>query len=62
MYVCLCNGFTDRDVVRCARQGACKPGDVYRRLGQPSCGKCLPTIRAVLAEAAAPAACLEAAD
>lgn len=46
MYVCLCHGFTDRDVHRCLAGDAVTVGDVYRTLGhQPRCAKCVPTVR-----------------
>jgi bacterioferritin-associated ferredoxin len=57
MYVCLCNGFTDRQV-RAARDTAegCVSG-VYNALGcVPRCGKCVPMVRDILREAAALAA------
>jgi bacterioferritin-associated ferredoxin len=54
MYVCLCNGFTDRQV-RAARESAegCVSG-VYSALGcVPRCGKCVPMVRDILREGAA---------
>jgi bacterioferritin-associated ferredoxin len=48
MYVCVCNGLTSRQVQTAA---ACcsSTGGVYRALGvAPQCGKCIPTIRAIV--------------
>jgi bacterioferritin-associated ferredoxin len=58
MYVCLCNGLTDRDVRNCAA-GGCSVAMVYRSLGcEPQCGKCVPYVRQMLRETA-PAAQME---
>jgi bacterioferritin-associated ferredoxin len=48
MYICLCNGLTDRDV-----RANCESGRsvamVYRSLGcEPQCGKCVPYVRQML--------------
>jgi bacterioferritin-associated ferredoxin len=49
MYVCLCNGFTDRQVLSVADEGCCSTAGVYRALGaQPRCGKCVPTVLGIL--------------
>ena len=51
MYVCLCNGFTERDVRRVLSQGAISPGRVYRALGcGPQCGRCKPQINDLIEE------------
>ncbi len=48
MYVCLCNGFTDRQVRSVAGEG-CSTASVYRSLGvRPQCGKCVPVVRDIL--------------
>ncbi len=45
MYVCVCHGFTDRDVSGAARRTG-TVADCYRALGvQPTCGKCVPMVR-----------------
>ncbi|HLT78321.1 MAG TPA: (2Fe-2S)-binding protein [Ferrovibrio sp.] len=51
MYVCLCHGFTDRDV-RGAISGGCHSvAAVYRHLAdRPQCGKCVPEVRGMLSE------------
>ena len=52
MYVCICNGITDRDV-RCAirEKGACSVAGVHRCMGTaPMCGKCSVHIRDMVAE------------
>jgi bacterioferritin-associated ferredoxin len=49
MYVCLCNGFTDRQVLSVADEGCCSTAGVYRALGaRPRCGKCVPTVLGIL--------------
>jgi bacterioferritin-associated ferredoxin len=50
MYICLCNGFTDKQV-----RAVCGAGDsaasVYRSLGvRPKCGKCVPLVRQIQRE------------
>src|SRR3546814_470602 len=53
MYVCLCNGFTDRAVREALAGGAGSVAHVYRQLGcQPQCGKCGIHIRGMLREKA----------
>ena len=53
MYVCLCNGLTDRDVRNSAESGGCSVAMVYRSHGcEPQCGKCVPYIRQMLREQA----------
>jgi bacterioferritin-associated ferredoxin len=55
MFVCLCNGLTDRDVRESAEAG-CSVAMVYRTLGcQPQCGKCVPFVREMLRQSMAPA-------
>jgi bacterioferritin-associated ferredoxin len=45
MYVCLCNGVTDRDVRSTAAAHDGTISDVYRALGvRPKCGKCAPMV------------------
>jgi len=61
MYVCLCNGLTDRDL-RNSADGSCSVAMVYRSLGcEPQCGKCVPFVRQMLREAV-PAVEIEAGD
>lgn len=51
MYVCLCHGFTDRDVRELARGGTRSAAQVYRHFGvRPQCGKCVPYVRAMVSE------------
>ena len=53
MYVCLCNGFTDRCVDRAITCGARTPAQVYASIGvAPQCGRCMPEIRLRLQEQA----------
>jgi bacterioferritin-associated ferredoxin len=52
MYVCLCNGLTDRQV-RCAAKAGCSAASVHRLLGvRPKCGKCLPMMREIVRDLA----------
>jgi bacterioferritin-associated ferredoxin len=51
MYVCLCNGLTDRQVRCAAKTAGCSAARVHRSLGvRPQCGKCLPMMREILRE------------
>ncbi len=59
MYVCLCNGFTDREIRRTAEASACSVSEIYRALGSaPKCGKCVPFVRDLLKSCVAPALAL----
>ncbi len=51
MYVCVCNGLTERDVRSAARScGRRNPKDVYGHLGcEVACGSCVTHARAVIA-------------
>jgi bacterioferritin-associated ferredoxin len=52
MYVCLCNGFTDRQVRGACASSPLRVAEVYPALGvRPICGKCAPTVRDVLRSA-----------
>ena len=52
MYVCLCNGITDRDFRAHAADENCTVSTVYRSLGtKPRCGKCVPYVRQLLRQA-----------
>jgi bacterioferritin-associated ferredoxin len=45
MYVCLCHGFTEKQVRGAVSEGPCTVSDVYRRLGEtPQCGQCVCTV------------------
>ena len=49
MYVCLCNGFTDRQVRQVCPAAAGSTAEIYRQLGvQPRCGKCVPFVRDIV--------------
>jgi bacterioferritin-associated ferredoxin len=57
MYVCSCNVLTDTEV-RAVAPAAASVSAVYRCLGcRPQCGGCAKTIRRLLDEARAAAAC-----
>jgi bacterioferritin-associated ferredoxin len=61
VYICLCNGFTDRQVRSTIEDSASSVAQVYTALGcAPRCGKCVPVVREML-RGAAPAAEGEAA-
>ena len=51
MFVCMCNGYTDRDIVDAARDAA-SVDEVYERLGgEPRCGSCLDYAESLIAKA-----------
>jgi bacterioferritin-associated ferredoxin len=52
MYVCLCNGISDRDFRAHAEGENRTVSMVYRDLGtKPQCGKCVPFVRQLLRQA-----------
>ena len=53
MFVCLCNGYTDRDILDAARE--CTTLDeIYERLGgEPQCGGCLDYAESLIGKAEA---------
>jgi len=53
MYVCLCHAISDREIrARCALSPSCSVAQIYRSQGvAPKCGKCVGTVRALIAEA-----------
>jgi bacterioferritin-associated ferredoxin len=56
MYVCLCHGFTDRQVRAIATGADGSTARAYRALGvRPQCGKCVPMVREILRGVAATA-------
>ena len=51
MYVCVCNGHSDRDIRRAARSGLRCARTIYAQLGKPlRCGRCLQTAEQVVQE------------
>jgi bacterioferritin-associated ferredoxin len=49
MYVCLCNGLTDRDIRRAGDQGHCTVAAAYCSLGaEVNCGRCVPMARSLI--------------
>lgn len=51
MYVCLCNGITDRDVETAVVNGASRAAHVYKKHDcKAKCGKCTNQIRDMLAK------------
>ena len=65
MYVCICNGITERDIQKAAADGATTLQDLCRELGIASgCGKCASCAHECLRDATcarAPAPVLQAA-
>lgn len=54
MYICLCNGITERDIRACADGGVCTLRDLEGCLGVGNCcGKCKPAARQILSESRA---------
>ncbi|MZR30227.1 (2Fe-2S)-binding protein [Sneathiella litorea] len=51
MYICLCNGLTDRDIKSAVASGAERIANVYESLGAaPQCAKCTVNIRDIIRE------------
>lgn len=51
MYVCLCHGFTDRQVRAAITEGAGSTQAIFRHFdSKPRCGKCVSTVRELLDE------------
>lgn len=49
MYVCVCNGLTDRDIRRAGDQGHCTVASAYCSLGaEVNCGRCVPMARQLI--------------
>ena len=54
MYVCICNGLTDRDFRRAGQAGALTVAKAFNHLGEkPECGRCFSCARQVIKEAQA---------
>jgi bacterioferritin-associated ferredoxin len=51
MFVCLCNGFTERQVRQCLNEGVNSVSGVYRTLGPVQCGKCICHVRDMVSQA-----------
>lgn len=52
MYVCICNGLTDKDFTRAAQNGATTVPQAFKALGErPQCGRCFQCAREVIADA-----------
>jgi len=50
LFICVCNGLRDKDVIKAARacQSRC-PRQAYENLGcEPQCGQCLPEAEALI--------------
>jgi len=51
MYVCVCNGHSDRDIRSAARSGLRCARTIYAQLGKPlRCGRCLQTAERLVQE------------
>ncbi len=52
MYVCMCHGFTDRQVRALSEAEGGSTAGIYRALGvRPRCGKCIPMVREIVRKA-----------
>ncbi len=52
MYICLCHGFTDKQVKSAIADGRRSVAEIYSHLGaRPRCGKCVCEVRALVAGA-----------
>lgn len=62
MYVCLCHGFTDRDVHAALDEGAATTSQVYRACAGkgPECGTCVAHVRGMIRDRRAAEAAAEA--
>ena len=50
MYICLCHGFTDKQVKRAVAEGRRSMSEIYAALGgKPRCGRCVGEVRAIVA-------------
>lgn len=50
VYICLCHGFTDKQVKRAVADGRRSMSEIYASLGgKPRCGKCVSEVRAIVA-------------
>ncbi len=49
MYVCVCNGYREADVLQAAARGERFAEEAYRSLGNgPRCGRCLEVAQALI--------------
>ena len=56
MYVCICNGLTERHVRDAVEAGALQPGDVYQSFGcEMQCGTCENAVACIVERIAGPA-------
>jgi bacterioferritin-associated ferredoxin len=50
VYICLCHGFTDKQVKHAVAEGRRSMSEIYACLGgKPRCGKCVSEVRAIVA-------------
>jgi bacterioferritin-associated ferredoxin len=51
MYLCNCNGLSEREINEIADSGVAAVGRLFRCLDcRPQCGKCVPEIRSIIDE------------
>ena len=51
MYVCICNGYREREVREAALRGARSVDEAYALLGSaPCCGSCIPCAESIIDE------------
>ena len=52
MYVCICNGYRESDLLEVARSGLESAVEVYNALGKgPCCGQCLDSAQEIINKA-----------
>ena len=62
MYICNCNGITEREIRGAAELGCSTVADLSRDLGVGTCcGKCIPEASRLLRSCGSSCACLQAA-
>ena len=56
MYICVCNGITDREIRQCVASGVCSMSDLECSLGVgASCGRCREAAVEILEQSRSPA-------
>jgi len=63
MYICVCNGISDKQVRTAVRQGAETVGRVFKSQGcKPECAQCVSCIRDIIEDEVLPSQILCAAE
>jgi bacterioferritin-associated ferredoxin len=51
MYICICNGVTDKEIRKCVERGACSLSELQMELGVATqCGRCRSAAHDILEE------------